>query len=108
MLTPRENFRSSDLAPVMTTSLSLIPGIKFCFLPSSFFLHISSAVLCFLGIIVPGSYVLQQILWLPYQRERDTEAAKCLLAARAMPTRSSDKRLRKYANLAAAATSARV
>jgi len=30
------------------------------------------------------------------------------LAARAMPTRSSDKRLRKYANLAAAAAPARV
>ena len=35
MLPARENFRSSELAPVMTTTLSLIPGMKFCVLSSA-------------------------------------------------------------------------
>ena len=30
----------SELAPVMTTTLYLIPGIKFCFLPSTFHFQI--------------------------------------------------------------------
>jgi len=30
----------SELAPVITTTLSLIPGMKFCFLPSTFHFHI--------------------------------------------------------------------
>ena len=41
MLPARENFRSSELAPLMTTTLSFIPGMKFCLLPSTFHFHIS-------------------------------------------------------------------
>jgi hypothetical protein len=36
MLPARENFRSSELAPVMMTTLSSIPGMTFCFLSSTF------------------------------------------------------------------------
>ena len=40
MLPSRENFPSSQLAPVMTTIFYLIPGIKFYFLPSTFHFQI--------------------------------------------------------------------